>query len=217
MKFFSSDFHYGHKNIVRGTSEWDDVSRCRNFETMEEHNQTLVNNINKTVGPDDELYFLGDWAFGGFKNIWDFRDQINCNNINFILGNHDGHIRKNKKNPPDPRFATSLFNEVVGYKELKIGKHLLVMSHYPMISWNNAFKGSIHLHGHCHGNLVKHKEFDNPEWVGDNLFIHSHRIMDIGVDTHPEFRPYSLDEILDLMLPKKILLGVDHHTQNTQN
>lgn len=87
--YFTSDTHYAHKNIVRGTTEWlgdedkgqASVDRTRNFNTLEEHNQILIDNINQLVKENDVLYHLGDWSFGGYDNIWNFRKQLKCKNI----------------------------------------------------------------------------------------------------------------------------------------
>ena len=54
--FFFSDPHYGHANICGGVSMWTDKSGCRNFNTLEEMNDSIVNAINSKVGVDDELY-----------------------------------------------------------------------------------------------------------------------------------------------------------------
>ncbi len=44
------------------------------------------------VKPNDIIYHLGDWSFGGHENIKIFRNRIKCKNIHLILGNHDHHI-----------------------------------------------------------------------------------------------------------------------------
>ncbi|HSE99774.1 MAG TPA: metallophosphoesterase [Nitrososphaeraceae archaeon] len=112
--FFCSDSHYGHSGIVAGTSEWDDKSGCRPFQTIDSHDNTLVNNINQTVGENDILFCLGDWSFGSYKtgenvsNIRNFREQINCKNIHLIFGNHDQEIVNNKDNSTIPLFTQSL-------------------------------------------------------------------------------------------------------------
>ena len=87
--FFTSDSHYSHRNIIKGTTTWKDDSKCRLFNSVEEHNITLVSNINKVVRKNDILYHLGDWSFGGIEQIWEFRKQVNCENVHLILGNHD--------------------------------------------------------------------------------------------------------------------------------
>ena len=81
--WFTSDTHYGHKNIVRGTTSWEKNEggqKTRDFDTLEEHNAALVKSINSVVKQDDELWHLGDWSFGGHANIKVFRDQLHCKN-----------------------------------------------------------------------------------------------------------------------------------------
>ena len=55
----------------------------------------------------------------------------------------------------------------------------MVVSHYPILEWQNSFHGSYMLHGHSHAN--------HPEsfW----------RRLDIGIDNHPQMAPWSLEEI----------------------
>lgn len=46
--FFTSDTHYGHSNIVKGTTKWDLSGQTRgnqsvrDFDTLEEHDQAIV-------------------------------------------------------------------------------------------------------------------------------------------------------------------------------
>jgi calcineurin-like phosphoesterase family protein len=203
--FFCSDPHYNHLGIVMGTSTWIDKSGCRPFQTVEDHDNALVTNINKTVGVDDILFCLGDWSFGNYKNgenvsnIRKFREQINCKTIHHILGNHCQEIRKNADN------SRELFESVNDYLEIciieqpliqgeKAKKQDIILSHYSMKTWNKASKGSFQLFGHSHGSLkdVKGKS------------------MDVGFDTHKEFRPYSYEEIKELLKDKEFEV-IDHH------
>jgi calcineurin-like phosphoesterase family protein len=207
--YFTSDTHYGHKNIVRGTSEWKTeevgsggtgIQSVRDFDTMEEHNETLVRSINSMVKEDDILYHLGDWSFGGHVNIKIFREQIHCKNINLFFGNHDQHIE------PVNSIYRELFSSVqyVGWLSLKIdsmksgkyGKTNIFMSHYSHQVWDKSHHGTIHLFGHSHGSL---------EGIGKS--------MDVGVDTNNLY-PYHLDEILERMKNINVKM-VDHHNEKT--
>ena len=94
--WFTSDTHYKHSNICRGTSNWPADSKTRDFDTLDKMNDMIVNNINHLVGEDDILFHLGDWSFGGFENIQEFRNRLICKNIHLILGNHDHHIERDK-------------------------------------------------------------------------------------------------------------------------
>ena len=58
-----SDFHLGHANIAGPkTSKWKEG--YRNFDSVVEMNDEIINTINKYVKHDDVLYFLGDFCFG---------------------------------------------------------------------------------------------------------------------------------------------------------
>lgn len=216
--WFTSDTHYGHKNIVRGVSEWGkeeelesihSIQRTRDFDTVKEHNQVLVDSFNGLIKENDILYHLGDWSFGEFDNILEFRKRLKCKNIHFIYGNHDHHIENNKGG------SQGYFSSVQHYKELKINNNHFILSHYAMRVWNKSHRGSIMLYGHSHGTLDEMKpEFANPTWIGDDYFIKNYRTMDVGVDTH-DLYPYHLDEILLLMKGKEISMEVDHHSINT--
>jgi calcineurin-like phosphoesterase family protein len=196
--WFTSDTHYSHGGICRGTTHWrkqDDhgnlsipLDAVRDFDTIEEMNEAMVENINSNVKEDDILFHMGDWSFGGIENITEFRYQIKCKNIHFIIGNHDHHIESNKEG------IRRYFSSVNSYLEVTIKNNIneaktatmkLILCHYPIVSWNNMRKGSYMLHGHQH-------------LKGEQRFGNGKRL-DIGMCGHPEFRPYSLSEITDLL------------------
>lgn len=199
--YFTSDTHYGHSNIVKGTTKWEGtVDRCRDFDTLEEHNETLIKSINSLVKHDDVLYHLGDWSFGGHENIKKFRDRLECREIHLVFGNHDQHIEP--INSPYRELFTSCSHKlelnlkIDCMKTNKFGKQLIFLSHYSHQVWNKSHHGAIHLFGHSHGTL---------KGIGKS--------MDVGVDTNNLY-PYHLDEILDIMKNIKTEI-VDHHNKNT--
>ena len=191
--FFTSDTHYGHSNICRATTNWTDSdSVTRDFKSLEHMNDTLVNRINETVGEDDILIHLGDFSFGGFENIEEFRSRIFCKNIHLVHGNHDHHIRNNRENIQD-RFIS-----VSDYLQVRIYDQDFVLSHYPFASWNGLNKGVIHLHGHVH--------LSNKDKWGKG------KRLDVGVDGNGLF-PYSLSEIVHMMDRRDVRsdMDIDHH------
>jgi calcineurin-like phosphoesterase family protein len=116
-------------------------------------NESILNGINWNVGQDDVLICLGDWSFGGFEFIKQFRDRIVCKNVHLVLGNHDHHIERNREN------VKSIFSSVCEYlrivvmepvKKNEAKRHEFVCMHYPIQSWDGMNKGIIHLHGHVH-------------------------------------------------------------------
>jgi calcineurin-like phosphoesterase family protein len=197
----TSDTHFGHKNIVRGTTNWRTqdgevpVSSTRDFQTIEQMNERLVDGINHFVGQDDTLIMLGDVSFGGFDNIGIFLERLVCHNIHLILGNHDTHIDR------DRDFVQKRFLSVQHYLEVNIEGKDFVLCHYPLQSWHGLNKGVIHLHGHVH--LPEHRKFGN----GKRL--------DVGVDGNG-MDPYSISDIIKIMdkIPVGSDMSGDHHLDN---
>jgi calcineurin-like phosphoesterase family protein len=221
--WFTSDSHYHHKNMVFGVSVWEDKNSCRYYSTLEKHDEALIKNINDNVGENDVLYHLGDWSFGGIDNIWNFRKEIKCKNIHLILGNHDHHIEKNRLITPvqqkeavalgyyNPFTTQSLFKSVQHYKKITIEKQQIILCHYAMRVWDQAHHGSWMLYGHSHNSLPEYKDEDTSFWKMKDIF---YKTMDVGFDTHKEFRPYSFEEIKEIM-SVRTNINVDHHNQNT--
>ena len=197
--FFTSDTHYMHKNICRGTTSWSNAEDItRDFKTLDQMNDRIVNGINSTVGQDDILFHLGDWSFNGFERIEEFRNRINCRNIHLILGNHDHHIERDREG------IQRLFNSVNQYTELEVNKEYnFVLMHYPIMSWNKMNDGVVHLHGHVH--------------LSPDRRIGKGKIMDVGVDGNG-MDPISLSKVLTLMSPQPIKSGFefDHHTKRIE-
>jgi calcineurin-like phosphoesterase family protein len=198
--------HFSHKNICRGVTNWRlpngeiPVDQTRDFTTIEKMNTTIVNNINEVVGQDDVLIHLGDWSFGGYEQIREFWDRLVCKNIHLILGNHDHHIDRNRDG------SQGLFKSVSHYNTLELGQFKFQLMHYPISSWDGLNKGVMHLHGHCH--LPTNRRFGKGQR------------MDVGMDGHPDFRPYNvLREIVPLLRnrPKVSEINEDHHLDEIVN
>lgn len=209
MIYFASDPHYGHKNIVAGLSSWSDQSGCRKFPSIKAMNDHIIETFNDTVIDTDTLYLLGDIAMGGIQNIIEFRERLNCKNVIVITGNHDHHFAK-----PEIR---ALFTEVLPFKELIIEGTRVVLCHYPLHVWNESHKGSIMLHGHCHGTLSEmdckgnliHTELPESEKA---------KRMDVGIDAlymrSLSYAPYSWERIKKIMSQRANLVA-DHHDSTT--
>jgi calcineurin-like phosphoesterase family protein len=190
--YFVGDLHIGHKNLVRGTSEWPDKdTACRNFNTIEEMNESILSSIVKVVKPNSILFLLGDILFGDKTKLKYWLDRIHCAEKNYILGNHCQWIRKS------PEYQ-SLFNSCQDYLEIicysRSGRKIPVcLFHYPVKQWNNANKGAYMLSGHSHGNLP---------------YTENELGLDVGWDVFK--RPISFFEVEDI-LSKRVYMAKDHH------
>jgi calcineurin-like phosphoesterase family protein len=201
--WFTSDTHYSHSNICLATTKWENptMGTFRDFSSLEEMNNAIVNNINEVVGEDDILVHLGDWSFGGFDKIREFRERLFCKNIHLVLGNHDQHIQKNKEN------IRNIFSTVNDYLYLDIRipmkmftkKYRVICFHHPIASWDGVGDGSYHLYGHLHS---------KPE-----NRINDGRCMDVGVDGNNLY-PVLFDDIIEKLRDKPKVgfrLKFDHH------
>jgi len=136
MLFWTADTHFGHANIIRLCN--------RPYDSVEEMDESLIVNWNTSVGPDDDVYHLGDFAFRGDPNrTRDIFARLNGRK-RLIIGNHDN----------ETTLALPWFEPPTHYSELQVDKKTrLVMCHYAMRVWNGSHRGSLHLFGHSHGSL----------------------------------------------------------------
>jgi len=201
--------HYSHSNICSTTTKWTNAERLtRQFDSLETMNNTLVENLNDCVKEDDILIHLGDWSFGGFNKIREFRERLVCKNIHLVLGNHDHHIQNNKEN------IQSLFKSIneylyldvrIEHNKTSVEKQRFVCMHYPIASWNGMNNGVIHLHGHVH--------------LMPDQRLHGGKSMDVGCEGN-NLKPIDLQEILSIMNNQpiaKLTLPIDHHELNKKN
>ncbi|MDE6674577.1 MAG: metallophosphoesterase family protein [Acetatifactor sp.] len=129
-KFYISDLHIGHNNIITYDS--------RPFGSMEEMNGIIIQNWNAAVGKDDEVYVLGDF-FWNNKDGDEILPQLH-GDIYLIKGNHDELTDSMRKR----------YIWVQDYAEIKDGETSLVLCHYPIAHWKNSKRGTVHLYGHIH-------------------------------------------------------------------
>lgn len=131
--FLISDTHFFHHKVI----EFE--AKNRPFATVEEMNEALVDNWNKTVSKRDTVYHLGDVLFGGPKNI-NILDRLNGNK-KLILGNHDEKITA--------RMWLTKFRDVHG--ALKYDNH--IFTHVP-IHPDQFYRFTANVHGHLHGKII---------------------------------------------------------------
>ena len=129
-KFYTSDLHLGHKNIIR----YDE----RPFKNLDEMNETIIANWNKTVSSEDLVYVLGD-MFWNNALIEEVMPRLNGTKF-LIKGNHERINGLHKK----------YFEWIRDYEVIKDGSDHVVLFHYPIAHWINADHGYIHLYGHIH-------------------------------------------------------------------
>lgn len=203
MIWFTADTHFGHSNILGGNQ--------RPFGSIDQMNARLIAAINDRVSCRDTLYVLGDFSYRTtVAEALRLRERINCEHMRLIRGNHDKDwglleppardvVRNGRggakrgdgsaMRPAPAAPADAPFEAVLDYLELKPGEchgTRMVLSHYPMLSWNGKRRGSIQLHGHIHADRA-YNERNRQRGI---------LRYDVGVDANG-YAPVSRDEILD--------------------
>lgn len=170
MIYFTSDLHFYHENIITHTG--------RPFANAEKMDMALIENWNRTIQTEDEVYILGDVTMKGAGLAAKALSQLS--GIKYLIrGNHDNFVNSSNFN------CNLYFKWVKDYYELNYKNKKFVLCHYPMLEWNDFFRGSINLHGHQHN----HKEY-NYQNLKQGILRY-----DVGVDAN-YFSPVSVEDIL---------------------
>lgn len=139
MIFVTSDWHFNHdREFIWG---------ARGFDSIEEMNNAIIKRHNCIVGPEDDVYVLGDLCLGDLEAGRECISQLN-GKLHIIYGNHDTDRRK--------QMYKELPNvvECADVIRLKYGKYHFYMSHYPTLTGNlekeSLKQMEINLFGHTH-------------------------------------------------------------------
>lgn len=178
-KFVTSDLHVFHRNIIKYSN--------RPFNSVEEMNETLVENWNSVVSEGDVVFNLGDFSFANGEKTVELLKRLNGTQF-FTYGNHDRVMQSDVvKQFCYKSGKITLFCDVMS---LRYEGHFIFLSHYAHRTWNRSHHGSLHLYGHSHGTLPG---------VG--------RSMDVGVDSSDmvsNFTPFLLDDVIEFLMDKEI-------------
>ena len=167
MKYYISDTHFGHENIMRLCK--------RPFKTVEEMDKVMINKWNTVVEDNDEVYILGDFNFRNKTAGEDYLKQLKGKKY-LITGNHDNVTPEMRK----------LCEWVGPYKEVKDGDRKIVLFHYPIVEWNGYFRGTLHFYGHIHNS------FENDAY---KIMKNVPNAYNVGADIL-DFCPRTADEVI---------------------
>jgi calcineurin-like phosphoesterase family protein len=136
--WFISDTHFGHTNIRHFCP-----SRAKLGATIEEHDEELIRRWNGTVGKKDQVYHLGDVAFGPRKADLSWVNRLKGRKF-LLRGNHDtGSYRK----------WAEVFEELLPSAYPLPRMREIVLSHVPLHPLSLK-RWLLNVHGHLHENLV---------------------------------------------------------------
>lgn len=195
MRRFTSDTHFGHRNIINLSN--------RPFNDVTHMNEMLVVNWNTVVCPDETVFHLGDVALGPIRESLQYIKRLNGTKFQ-IVGNHDRNFYLAKRSGGLEPYEWDDEYMAAGFSDVKSNLHITLsngmdvnLSHFPYDGDSHdgdRFTGArlpddgrVLIHGHTHstGNPVSRSK-------AGTLQIH------VGVDAWG-FRPVSEDEVIDLI------------------
>jgi calcineurin-like phosphoesterase family protein len=185
MRWFTADPHFGHARILELAH--------RPFRDVQEMNRAILDRASSVVGPDDELWVLGDLALGTITESLKVASRLPGQKV-LILGNHDRPFLERTR---ERRRRFRAAYEAAGFRVLdelvvadRIGRHDVLLSHYPYegdsIAGEERHKnlravdeGLPIVHGHVH-----------ERWHIDG------RQINVGVDVN-DFTPVSEEQVAE--------------------
>lgn len=185
--YFTSDLHLGHNYVLglRNTTDED-----------------IITTINDIVQPDDTLYILGDFTLtSSKKRIRAYRDQIACQSIHLVKGNHD-------HNTPTDAFTSVTDVAKIGKK--KRDGYAFIACHYPFQDWDMR---RVHLHGHIHSTPAVSDWSNLPAYPSRSHGIEGYNLaqmlngvprLDVGWDAwHKPVSAEALQGVIDFFAEKQ--------------
>lgn len=178
VKWFTSDHHFGHHNIIGYES--------RPFKDVTHMEEVMIERWNEKVAPEDNVYIVGDFSFHRHHRTAEILARLNGKK-HLIWGNHDDHNRNR---------LLKIFDSVYDQVILHLSNNIRIkVSHFPYISSHESYQD------------VRHKKFrpyDEGHWLVHG-HVHSQwkinksmKMINVGVDVW-DFYPINHDKIIAII------------------
>jgi calcineurin-like phosphoesterase family protein len=143
------------------------------------------------------VYIVGDFSFHEPAVTSAILHALNGHKI-LIKGNHD-----NSKG----LLKTTGYLKTALYLEITIKPYgKIVLSHFPILSWNCMHHGAYHFHGHSHGSLRLPESLTNA------------RIFDVGIDNlrkvFGSYAPVTIEELVEHLKDKRTVTTDGHQIRD---
>lgn len=198
-RFFTADLHLGHRNIARyepGRAQAAGVVPLEgpaDFDTQSRLDSFLINRWNEVVGPEDEVWLLGDVCMGRLdRTVWHLRRLLG--RIVLVPGNHDPvWAGSHRRGQWWDQYLEAGIDEIIdGTTSLQLADGTTVdVDHFPYegdsrheeryVEWRPHDEGRVLLHGHVHS-----------AWRTNG------RMINVGVDAW-DYRPVPEQRIIEML------------------
>ena len=188
-RWFTSDLHLGHTNII----EYCD----RPFQSVGEMNAALIARWNEAVAADDEVWVLGDVAMGRMDETLPLVGEL-AGRKTLLTGNHDrcwnpkGRDRDTVSEWRGRYYRAGFERIVDGCIDVGLGDRDVRACHFP-------YRGD----SQGHDRYLEHRPVDD----GATWLLHGHvheswrvaeRMINVGVDAW-DFRPVGEQALINLI------------------
>jgi len=180
--WFTADTHFGHENIIKHSH--------RPFDSVEEMDEAMIEKWNAVVGKNDIVYHLGDVGMGSDTHTLNCVSRLRGQK-RLVSGNHDPVHPQHRKSAGRQRTWMRFFESISPFDQVKIGKHEVMLSHFPYIGdhtegerfrqYRLRDEGRFLLHGHVH-----------------DAWLMKDRQLNVGVDMN-DFEPAPLDAVAEIV------------------
>lgn len=164
--WLTSDLHLGHEK----------VARIRGFETVAEHDETILRNLARKVRDGDQLFILGDVVMGAnaVRKVYSrhrIRSRVGgSTQVWVVLGNHDRPHPMHRNAHTHVKDWLAHFDAVITSATLRHRGTTYLLSHFPydgegatrpddedrLTQWRLRDEGVPLIHGHVHDD-VRHR------------------------------------------------------------
>lgn len=159
----------------------------RPFSSVEEMDETIIQNTLSKLKKGDNLYLLGDISMKREPTIAALKRLKEARiNAHIVIGNHDAKYINQE--------IISLVKSIDYLKVIKLSTGQRIhLSHFPMLLWSNSFGNSWQLYGHVHKGSVDY-EYTESVLTG--------KALNVNVEFHNYF-PWSEKEVIAYMEGRK--------------
>jgi calcineurin-like phosphoesterase family protein len=164
LTFFTSDWHFGHVNILQMCPQRYAFLGLAPDATVGDMNEALVKLWNRQVRADDVVYLLGDFCMGQVEESLKFASRLQGRKY-LILGNHDRPHPCFSKTPEKAAYWTAKYF-AAGFESLLLREtaHIegqeYLLCHFPYSGdhtekvryqeYRPSDEGKRLIHGHVH-------------------------------------------------------------------
>ncbi len=170
--FVTSDMHFGHDKEV--------LYKSRSFESIQEHDEAVIERWNAVVDKNDDVYILGDLFLYDKDHGKSCIERLN-GKLHVMLGNHDTSVRKQMYVEEIDSIVEVQYATVIKYRKCHF-----YLSHYPTMTANSdadtIHNSLIDLYGHTH---------QKDKFFHDFPFMYH-----VGLDAH-NCTPVLLDDVIE--------------------